>query len=174
MEGYHSTIDRWRLFLLKCITQLYFFSDILFLLHQKFLVYICLLTSSKYIYIHICRTRCVARLGSSRRSVPQRGTGKKNEIKACIGRYRGGTRHEIPFTAFESVKKVGGRKRTCLIKTRYFSSNAALLVARLYGNFFPSFPLSFSNSWEKCGSSRFFKSPRSSRDLNRDTGSSGE
>ena len=31
-------------------------------------------------------------------------------------------RHEIPFTAFESVKKVAGRKRTCLIKARYFSS----------------------------------------------------
>lgn len=174
MEGYHSTIDRWRLFLLKCIHSYIFLVMRYIVSTPSESVYMSSNFIQVYIYIHICRTRCVARLGSSRRSVPRRGTGKKNEIKACIGRYRGGTRHEIPFTAFESVKKVGGRKRTCLIKTRYFSSNAALLVARLYGNFFPSFPLSFSNSWEKCGSSRFFKSPRSSRDLNRDTGSSGE
>lgn len=50
-------------------------------------------------------------------------------------------RHEIPFTAFESVKKVAGRKRTCLIKTRYFASNDHVVC--LYGNFL--------SAWENTG-----------------------
>lgn len=68
--GFHSTIDRWRLFLIKCILCSYIFLVMRYIVStQKFWVYISSNSIQVYIYIyieHVCRETRFEKIGPSK------------------------------------------------------------------------------------------------------------